>query len=119
MNRSERRLPVVDGLRALAVIAVVLFHGFPSQVGGGYIGVDVFFVISGFVIALRYLQPMVAREVGYGTFFLRRVRRLVPPYLAMLVATTLVAAWIMVPRDLINFGSSLAGQALYAQNLVF
>jgi peptidoglycan/LPS O-acetylase OafA/YrhL len=116
---GDRRLPVVDGLRALAVVAVVLFHGFPALVGGGYIGVDVFFVISGFVIALRYLEPMVAGGIGYRTFFLRRVRRLVPAYFAMLVATTLAAAWLMVPKDLINFGASLIGQALYAQNIVF
>jgi peptidoglycan/LPS O-acetylase OafA/YrhL len=119
MDRVERRLPVVDGLRAIAVVAVVLFHGFPGIVRGGYIGVDIFFVISGFVIALRYLEPMVAREIGFRTFFLRRVRRLVPAYFAMLVAATVAAAWIMVPRELINFGSSLAAQALYAQNIVF
>jgi peptidoglycan/LPS O-acetylase OafA/YrhL len=119
MDRGERRLPVIDGLRAIAVIAVVLFHGFPAFVGGGYIGVDIFFVISGFVIALRYLQPMVAGDIGFGTFFLRRIRRLVPAYFAMLVAATIAAAWIMVPKDLINFGTSLAAQAVYAQNLVF
>jgi peptidoglycan/LPS O-acetylase OafA/YrhL len=119
MNRAEPRLPVIDGVRAIAVIAVVLFHGFPARVSGGFIGVDIFFVISGFVIAMRYLEPMIAREVGFGTFFLRRIRRLVPPYFAMLVAVTAAAAWIMVPKDLINFGASLAGQALYAQNIVF
>ncbi|BCA63512.1 hypothetical protein HMP09_2746 [Sphingomonas sp. HMP9] len=119
MRRAEQRLLVIDGLRAFAVVAVVLFHSFPVLVGGGYIGVDVFFVISGFVIALRYLEPMVANEVSYRTFFLRRVRRLVPAYFAMLVATTVIAAWVMVPKDLINFGASLIGQALYAQNVVF
>ena len=119
MDRVERRLPVIDGLRAVAVVAVVLFHGFPDIVRGGYIGVDIFFVISGFVIALRYLDPMVARDIGFRTFFLRRIRRLVPAYFAMLVAASVAAAWIMVPKDLINFGSSLAAQAVYAQNLVF
>lgn len=116
---GDRRLPVVDGLRGFAIVAVVLFHGFPALVGGGYIGVDIFFVISGFVITLRYLEPMIAREIGFATFFLRRVRRLVPAYFAMLVAATLAAAWLMVPRDLVNFGTSLVGQALYAQNIVF
>lgn len=119
MDRAERRLPVIDGLRAIAVAAVVLFHGFPLAVGGGYVGVDVFFVISGFVIALRYLEPTIAREVSWRTFFARRVRRLVPAYLAMLVAATAVAAAVMVPKDLINFGDSLMGQAAYLQNVVF
>jgi peptidoglycan/LPS O-acetylase OafA/YrhL len=119
MDRIERRLPGVDGLRAVAVVAVVLYHGFPQIVRGGYIGVDIFFVISGFVIALRYLEPMVLREIGLRTFFMRRIRRLVPAYFAMLVAATAVAASVMIPKDLINFGSSLAAQALYAQNIVF
>jgi peptidoglycan/LPS O-acetylase OafA/YrhL len=119
MCRAEQRLLVIDGLRAFAVVAVVLFHSFPVLVGGGYIGVDIFFVISGFVIALRYLEPMVANAVSFPTFFLQRVRRLVPAYFAMLVATTVIASWMMVPKDLINFGASLIGQALYAQNIVF
>ena len=119
MSHVERRLPVVDGLRAYAVIAVIAFHSFPAVVQGGFIGVDIFFVISGFVIALRYLEPMVAGKIGYGTFFLRRARRLVPAYFAMLVATTLVAAWLMIPRDLVNLGDSLVGQAFYVQNIIF
>jgi len=117
--QNEQRLPVVDGLRAFAVVAVVLFHGFPELVAGGYIGVDVFFAISGFVIALRYLEPLIAREIGIGTFFLRRVRRLVPAYFAVLVATTATAAIIMAPKDLLRFAWSLLGQSFYAQNLVF
>lgn len=118
-GRADRRLAFIDGLRAFAVVAVVLFHIFPALAAGGYIGVDIFFVISGFVIALRYLEPMVAGEIGFRTFFARRVRRLVPAYFAMLLAVTLFAVWIMVPKDLINFGYSLIGQAFYAQNLVF
>ncbi|WP_198045807.1 acyltransferase family protein [Novosphingobium aquimarinum] len=116
---SDTRLPVVDGLRAFAVVAVVLFHGFPGLVPGGYIGVDVFFAISGFVIALRYLEPLIAREISIGTFFLRRVRRLVPAYFAVLVATTVAAAFIMAPKDLLRFAWSLLGQSFYAQNAVF
>lgn len=116
---SDHRLPVVDGLRAFAVVAVVLFHGFPGLVPGGYIGVDVFFAISGFVIALRYLEPLIARDIGIPTFFLRRVRRLVPAYFAVLVATTVAAAFIMAPKDLLRFAWSLLGQSFYAQNAVF
>ncbi|MEG3089318.1 acyltransferase family protein [Sphingomonas sp. PB4P5] len=119
MQQPQNRLPVVDGLRAFAVVAVVLFHGFPSLVTGGFIGVDVFFVISGFVIALSYLQPMIRRDVTFRAFFIRRIRRLVPAYLAVLLVTTAFALWLLNPKDLANYGASLAGQAFYAQNIVF
>jgi peptidoglycan/LPS O-acetylase OafA/YrhL len=118
-DSALKRLPVTDGLRAVAVIAVVLFHLFPRAAPGGYIGVDVFFVISGFVIALRYLPRLVAREVRFRDFFARRIQRLVPAYLVVLVATTIAAYLILEPVDLKNYGDSLAGQAAYAQNVVF
>ncbi len=118
-TQGRGRLPIVDGLRAVAVVAVVLFHGFPALVPGGFIGVDVFFVISGFVIALNYLQPMADGAIRARDFFARRVRRLVPAYLVLLIAVSAAAALLLNPRDLVNFGTSLAAQALYAQNIAF
>jgi peptidoglycan/LPS O-acetylase OafA/YrhL len=118
-DSALKRLPVTDGLRAVAVIAVVLFHLFPKWAPGGYVGVDVFFVISGFVIALRYLPRLAAREVGFRDFFARRIQRLVPAYLVVLIATTVAAYLILEPVDLKNYGDSLAGQAAYLQNVVF
>jgi len=115
----EARLDMVDAMRALAVLAVVLFHVFPKALPGGFIGVDIFFAISGFVIALRYLDPLIAGETGFGSFFARRIRRLVPAYAMLLVAVTIVALVIMTPKDLTNFGQSLAAQALYLQNVAF
>ena len=116
---GKARLSVVDGLRAVAVVAVVLFHGFPQIVRGGFVGVDIFFVISGFVIALRYLEPLIARETTFATFFLRRIRRLVPAYLALLIVTTAFAAWLLTPDNLVNYGTSLLSQMVYAQNIAF
>jgi peptidoglycan/LPS O-acetylase OafA/YrhL len=113
------RLPVVDGLRAIAILAVALFHSFPTVVTGGFIGVDIFFVISGFVIALRYLDPMVSGEVTFTSFFSRRIQRLVPAYIVVIVVVTIVSAWILSPKDLVNFSISLATQATYAQNIAF
>jgi peptidoglycan/LPS O-acetylase OafA/YrhL len=113
------RLSLVDAMRAVAVVAVVLFHVFPRAFPGGFIGVDVFFTISGFVIALNYLGPLVRRETGFAAFFLRRVRRLVPAYFVALFATALAALAVMVPKDLVNFGASLAAQGVYLQNAAF
>ena len=116
---AHGRLELVDAMRALAVVAVVLFHVFPHQVGGGFVGVDVFFAISGFVIALRYLETLISGQTGFVEFFLRRIRRLVPAYLVLLVMTSLAAAFLMVPKDLHNYGQSLAAQFVYLQNVAF
>ena len=113
------RLAPVDGLRALAVIAVVLYHVFPEAVTGGFIGVDVFFVISGFVIAHRYLPPLIAGEVRVRDFFVRRVQRLAPAYIVLLVAVTIAAVFILDPKDLRNYGESLVAQSAYLQNFAF
>lgn len=118
-SSGSHRLLIVDGLRAIAVIAVVLFHVFPTSVAGGFIGVDVFFVISGFVIAHRYIPVMVRGDIRAGDFFLRRIQRLAPAYLALVLAVTVVAFLMLTPKDLRNFGESLTAQAFYVQNLVF
>lgn len=116
---KAQRLAVVDGFRAIAIIAVVLFHVFPKTFPGGFIGVDIFFAISGFVIALSYLDPLVSKETTFSGFFARRIRRLLPACLVVLIATTLLALAIMQPKDLKNFGASLAAQAGFLQNVAF
>lgn len=110
--------PDVDGLRAIAVLSVVFCHAgmsFP----GGFIGVDVFFVISGYLIA-----GLILKELKNGTFTLtnfweRRVRRIVPAMLVMTGATLLAAWWILMPEDFASYGKSLVGLALLASNVQF
>ena len=116
---ASQRLPAVDGLRALAVLAVVLFHSFPSFITGGFVEVDIFFVISGFVIALRYMEPMVSQKTSFTSFYVKRIRRLLPAYIALLVVVTAVAIIFLPPRDLVNYGINLVGQSFYAQNITF
>jgi peptidoglycan/LPS O-acetylase OafA/YrhL len=110
--------PEIDGLRALAVLFVVLYHA-GLGVPGGYIGVDVFFVISGFLIG-----GIIWREVRAGTFSLlqfweRRARRIVPALVVMCLCV-LAAGWILLmPLDYENLGKSAAAQALFAANFYF
>ncbi len=106
----------VDGLRAVAVLAVVLFHA-ELGVDGGYIGVDVFFVISGYLITQLILKS--GREFSLTEFWERRIRRIVPA-LTVMLATSLVAAWLFLfPGDLRRFGRSLVAQSLVASNFFF
>ena len=113
------RLQITDGLRAIAVVAVVLYHFFPKGIRGGFIGVDVFFVISGFVIAHSYLPGLISGQKRIGDFFLRRIQRLLPAYLLLLIVVTAGAYLLLPPMALIKFGQSLAAQAGYLQNIVF
>jgi len=118
-HQTSDRLPITDGLRALAIIAVVVFHTFPAVAPGGFIGVDVFFVVSGFVISLRYLDGLADKSVKFSEFYARRIQRLVPAYFALVVIVTLLSYLILRPNDLLNFGRSLAAQTFYLQNVEF
>jgi peptidoglycan/LPS O-acetylase OafA/YrhL len=77
----------IDGLRAIAVLAVVLYHFFPAQLPGGYVGVDVFFVISGYLITQIILGKLVTQQWSIVDFYVRRIRRILPAVTVMLVVT--------------------------------
>jgi peptidoglycan/LPS O-acetylase OafA/YrhL len=110
--------PDIDGLRALAVIAVILYHAGVPGFTGGYVGVDVFFVISGYLITQQLIQPAsggVAQRLA--TFYLRRARRILPALFVML-ATVSVAAWLwLLPPDIVLLGKYIALNALMLGNL--
>jgi peptidoglycan/LPS O-acetylase OafA/YrhL len=92
-------LPQLDGLRALAVLAVMLFHANVSWAKGGFLGVDVFFVLSGFLITRLLLEEqLVTRALALGRFYLRRVLRLYPALIAVSIAC-LIYAWVWLPHD--------------------
>lgn len=109
----------IDGLRAVAVVAVVLFHAFPEFVVSGFVGVDIFFVISGFLISRIIFVEIAEGKFSLARFYGRRVRRLFPALLAVLT-TVLVASWlILLPRDLIGLGKQTAAGATFVANIYF
>jgi peptidoglycan/LPS O-acetylase OafA/YrhL len=95
MNSRDYR-PEIDGLRAFAVIPVVLFHLGFDWIRGGYLGVDVFFVISGFLITSIVLHDLESGTFTFREFWARRVRRIFPPLLVM-IGCTLLATWVLAP----------------------
>ncbi|MET7424328.1 acyltransferase family protein [Dactylosporangium sp. NPDC005555] len=96
---SLRHLPPLDGLRAVALCAVLVVHGMPAWVPGGFLGVDVFFVLSGFLItSLLLREAELTGRVSLGGFWLRRVRRLLPA-LTLLVLAVVVAAPSLLPEQ--------------------
>ena len=110
--------PDVDGLRALAVLAVVVFHAAPRQLPGGFLGVDVFFVISGFLISGLVLDQLRAGTFTMSGFYLRRARRILPALLLTLVVVSLLALAILLPDELTNFAKLLIGSVTFVPNLV-
>ena len=90
-NNSYR--PDIDGLRAIAVLTVVIFHAFPEYLSGGFVGVDVFFVISGFLITSLILREQKDESFNLKNFYARRIRRIFPA-LSLVLGFGLIAGWI-------------------------
>jgi peptidoglycan/LPS O-acetylase OafA/YrhL len=117
--RSVKYRPDIDGLRALAVLAVVAFHAFPEYITGGFVGVDIFFVISGFLIAGITLDEASKETFSFRRFYERRVRRIFPALLIVLVVV-LMAGWlILLPNDLLRLGKQSLASAAFVANFYF
>jgi peptidoglycan/LPS O-acetylase OafA/YrhL len=111
--------PEIDGLRALAVLPVILFHAGFTTFSGGFVGVDIFFVISGYLITGILLSEMKEDTFSITGFYERRARRLLPA-LFVVVLATMPFAWLwLMPQDLIDFGESLAAVATFSSNILF
>lgn len=104
----------IDGLRSLAVLPIVLFHLGVPGFHGGYVGVDIFFVISGFLITQR-----LAVDWDLWNFYERRARRILPALLLVLAVSSVVSVAILMPRDLSAYGRSLAATLLFVSNIQF
>lgn len=122
MPKARRRLVYltdIDGLRALAVLAVVLFHLQIPAFTGGFVGVDIFFVISGFLISGLIRDQINTDSFHFSAFYLRRVNRLLPAVLATVVMTTIVASFVVQPDAFGALALSAAAGVLSAANILF
>ncbi|MGD9641763.1 MAG: acyltransferase family protein [Elusimicrobiales bacterium] len=109
----------IDGLRAIAVMAVILFHAGVKPFGGGFVGVDVFFVISGYLITSIILGELALGSFTLAGFYDRRLRRILPPlFLVMLVCIPFAWFWLL-PEDLKSFSKSLVSVSLFSSNIQF
>ncbi len=116
---GSARVPGLDGLRAIAVALVVVFHLTPGAVPGGYLGVDVFFVVSGFIITrLLLVEHAESGRIALGAFWKRRARRLLPALVVLLLACT--SAALLVGGDvLVGVGAQLATALTFSSNWYF
>lgn len=111
--------PDIDGLRAIAVLAVVAFHGMSSVVPGGFVGVDIFFVISGFLITGILQRELKEHSFSFRSFYSRRIRRLFPALLTVLVFV-LVAGWVeLYSEEFSRLGWQVLAAATFTSNFLF
>jgi len=109
----------IDGLRGISVLAVIAFHAFPDLVPGGFIGVDVFFVISGFLISGIIFDEMQSSAFSLRSFYARRIRRIFPALVLVLTFTAFVGWWILLPQDMLRLGRQLLSSAAFIPNFYF
>ena len=119
MEQKLHYRPDIDGLRAVAVLAVLAYHFRISAFHGGFIGVDVFFVISGYLISAIIQQDIHAGKFSLASFYERRVRRIFPALIVVLIATGIMGYFIFLPAELINFAKSQLAALFSVSNFYF
>lgn len=110
-------IPAIDGLRAIAVLGVIFFHLQSDLLPGGFVGVDVFFVISGFLITRIILTGSEAGQFSFHEFYQRRIARIFPVFFAVLLATLVMAKLLYTPDNLSSCGTMAAASSLCIANL--
>ncbi len=111
--------PVIDGLRAVAVLSVVTFHALSGYAPGGFVGVDVFFVISGFVISRVIFDGVAGNSFTLSAFYAGRTRRIFPALLVVLAAVAVAGWWLLFPIEMIRLGHQIVASAAFGANIYF
>jgi peptidoglycan/LPS O-acetylase OafA/YrhL len=109
--------PDIDGLRAISILAVVAFHAFPHWVSGGFVGVDIFFVISGFLISSIIFGNLEADRFSYYEFYVRRIKRIFPALILVLAASYVFGWYFLLPDEYKQLGKHIAAGAGFTSNL--
>ena len=110
--------PDIDGLRALAILSVLLFHAFPNVLGGGFVGVDIFFVISGFLISRILFKSLQRGELHLVDFYAHRVKRIFPALITVLCVSYIFGWFELLPNEFKQLGKHIAAGVGFIQNFV-
>lgn len=115
-NVSTAYRPDIDGLRAVAILSVILFHAFPSVLQGGFVGVDIFFVISGFLISSIIFKSLQRGSFSFSSFYSHRIKRIFPALIFVLVVSYVVGWFILFPNEFKQLGGHIVASASFFQN---
>jgi len=108
----------IDGLRAIAVLCVVAFHAFPARLQGGFVGVDVFFVISGFLISSIIFSGLAQGTFRFSEFYVRRIKRIFPALVVLLASCYALGWFVLLAAEFQQLGKHVLGSAVFASNVV-
>ena len=108
----------IDGLRALAILPVVAFHAFPEVIRGGFVGVDVFFVISGYLITRLIVEKLCVGVFSFNEFYSRRIKRIFPATIAVLVSCYIMGWYALMPSEYMQLGKHIAGGSGFISNFI-
>ena len=111
--------PDIDGLRAIAVVSVIVYHIFPTSISGGFTGVDIFFVISGFLITGIIFQSAAKDDFSFAEFYRRRILRIVPALTAVLLVSLLLGHFVMLPGDFVELTNTSIASQLSVANIYY
>jgi len=117
LSNSKYRADI-DGLRALAIVLVVIYHAFPNILPGGFIGVDVFFVISGYLISTIIYEHLEKGDFSFSNFYLRRIKRIFPALLTVLMTCFAIGWFTLLADEYKQLGKHIAGGAGFISNLI-
>ena len=116
---DKNYLSHLDGLRMISVISVIVFHLSDNFLPGGYIGVDIFFLISGYIITKLINQEINENKFNLLNFYNRRIRRIVPALSVAIITTLFFSYFILVPKSLINISNSAISSIVFFSNFYF
>ena len=117
--QSHHYRPDIEGLRAIAVLAVVGFHASPNWITGGFVGVDIFFVISGYLITRNICTSLAQNTFGLGDFYSRRIRRIFPALCLVLLFSAVLGWFYMLALEYRSLGKHIAGAASFIENILY
>ena len=117
--QSHQYRPDIEGLRAIAVLAVVGFHASPNWITGGFVGVDIFFVISGYLITRNICTSLEQNTFSIGDFYSRRVRRIFPALCVVLLFSAVLGWFYMLALEYRSLGKHIAGAASFIENILY
>jgi peptidoglycan/LPS O-acetylase OafA/YrhL len=108
----------IDGLRAIAILSVFIYHAFPNILPGGFVGVDIFFVISGYLISHAIFDGVDRKSFSFTDFYVRRTRRIFPALITVLIAIYVTGLFVLLPEELTRLGKNIASAATFTLNFV-
>ena len=119
LSRSSQYRPDIDGLRAVAVLSVLFFHAKVPGFPGGFVGVDVFFVISGYLITSIVAREILSERFSFLSFYERRIRRIFPALFFLIFTCALIAAFLFAPEDFLAFAKAMVATTCFLSNFFF